>query len=263
MSEGFVWSASGHELLQLICSRLWKEARAHVPIVLEHGADETLHPLDKFILAQKAFDASMFALPEPLLGPIPNKVEVLLIGLNPGYGPEEAIPRLGDDLGTYIDWYSSRFSDGRRDIWGRPASRHVNGTQRLTLHYHAVERDYLDAALGKAALGRRAVYADAIPWKWNNDQNPELSDRRILEYGRRRLVEIAQTLHPTVIIPLGGLAADCLGAPRPADTPVLGQLTLDSWEGKCLPLAHPNKHWKVGIKEAYLEAAQATLLTAI
>jgi len=95
-------------------------------------------------------------------------VRVLVIGLNPAFGSDEAIPRLNCDLGTYIDWYSNRLLATVGAIhWAVQLIGTWMAFKPRRLFCRAVERDYSINGLGSASFGNRAVYLDAIPWMWN------------------------------------------------------------------------------------------------
>jgi hypothetical protein len=250
-------------LLQEIATRLWNDARAHVTPVLATGPDAAPHPLGLFIVAQRQFDPDEFQLPEPLLGPVANATQVLVVGLNPGYESSEDLPRWTANLDDYVHWYAFRMAQDSRDEWGRPASS-FGGAKRIIRHYHAVERDYLDGVVGPQALGRVAVYADAIPWKWNAVANPDLGDPVVAEYARSRIAEIAAVLQPNILVSLGVFAADALGLSRPNAKPNAEICQIGWWRGCCLPVFHPNKleptaaTWVGGV----LHPARLTVLTA-
>lgn len=251
---------SREELLPTIAKRLWDEAREYVPRVLAGDPDAAPHPLRQFILAQGESDPDRFQLPEPLLGPVGDVTRVLVVGLNPGYSAEEAIPRLPDGLDAYVAWYARRFAADGRDEWGRPVAR-IAGVPRLVRHYQSVERDYLAGVLAGRPLGRVAVYADAIPWKWNADADPhpDLGDPSVAKYARARVQEIAAVLQPRVLVTLGVFAAGCLGLPRPAPEPAAITHAVGVWEGTCLPLFHPNKRWPASARAAYLDRVHDAL----
>lgn len=251
---------SREELLPAIAKRLWDEACDYVPRVLEGRPDAAPQPLGQFVLAQGEPDPDRFQLPEPLLGPVGEVTQVLVVGLNPGYSAQEAIPRLADGLDAYVAWYARRFAADGRDAWGRPVAR-IAGVPRVVRHYRSVERDYLSGALGEQPLGRVAVYADAIPWKWNADQHPDLDNPAVITYARARVQEIAAVLRPRVLVTLGVFAATCLGLPRPALEPAATTQAVGVWEGVCLPLFHPNKRWPAEGRAAYLSRVHDALRT--
>ncbi len=107
-------------LLPTLAEELWGEARRFVPAVFAAGPGAVPAPLGQLILAQGAPDDAAFQLPDPLSGPIPDEVPVLVVGLNPGLDPDEDIPRLGTPLLEYVAWYERRFSAANRDGHGRP-----------------------------------------------------------------------------------------------------------------------------------------------
>src|SRR6185312_1779418 len=80
-------------LLPSLAKELWHQAQQYVPEVLAHGPSAAPLPLGYFIAAQDQPSASEFQLPEPLLGPVaPSELRILVVGLNPGFGPTEDIP---------------------------------------------------------------------------------------------------------------------------------------------------------------------------
>jgi hypothetical protein len=246
-------------LLPSLAQELWHQAQQYVPEVLAHGPSAAPPPLGYFIAAQAQPSASEFQLPEPLLGPVaPAELRILVVGLNPGYGPTEHIPTLNTRLDVYIDWYAHRFSQERRDWAGRPASI-VDDQTRIVHHYARVERDYLDPVLGPQSLGRVAVYADAIPWKWNSEQHPDLGDPAVAHYAIERVQRIIECLNPPAVITLGGSAAEWLGLRPPSTAPAAVPGAVRQWSGVFLPLAHPNKHWRAGARGEYVRAANAAL----
>lgn len=246
-------------LLPSLAKELWHQAQQYVPEVLAHGPSAAPLPLGYFIAAQDQPSASEFQLPEPLLGPVaPSEPRILVVGLNPGFGPTEDIPTLSTRLDVYIDWYARRFCQDRRDWAGRPASI-VDDQMRIVHHYARVERDYLDPVLGPQSLGRVAVYADAIPWKWNSEQNPDLRNAAVANYAVQRVQQIIESLKPPVVVTLGRSAAEWLGLPRPSTAPTAVQGAVGQWSGVFLPLAHPNKHWRAGERGEYVRAANAAL----
>lgn len=255
------WEArpEGMRLLRSVAARLWRQAQEYVPRVFEGELEGVPAPFGNFIGAQSAPDAANFQLPEPLLGPVPETTVVLVVGLNPGYGPTEEIPRLSDTLEQYVLWYAERMS--RRDERGRPYSSY-EGKRGYIHHYVAVERDYLTPVLQEKALGRVAVYADAIPWKWNADSNPDLDHADVAEYAQARIAEIANALHPSLVMTLGQRAANFFGL-WPSQDPTRSRVDIGRWTGNCLPCFHPNKHWKRGEKTPYLECARLAIRDAL
>jgi hypothetical protein len=245
-------------LLEEVASTLLAEARQYVPRVLPDKPDAAPKPLGSFILAQGQSDPEAFQLPEPLLGPIGEQSELLVVGLNPGYNPEEDIPRLSASLDEYVEWYANRMVLERRDQWRRPMSR-FSGMPGLIRHYWAIERDYLDPVFGPQSLGRRAVYVDAIPWKRNAEVRPDLNDTAVLRYARARVAEIASVLEPRLLLTLGVFAASAVGIVGPQTVPSVIDSRVGYWQGKCLALFHPNKRWPTGTRAAYLAAARQRL----
>jgi hypothetical protein len=249
----------GDRLLRRVATRLGTQARDYVPKTFGGRAGDIPSPIGQFIRAQHAVDAESFHLPEPLLGPVPEATVVLVVGLNPGYGPTEDIPRLGTALDEYVEWYAHRMN--QRDEHGRPCSN-FEGKRGVIHHYAAVERDYLTPVLQKEALGRTAVYADAIPWKWNADSNPDFGQTAIVEYAQARLAEIATVLQPSLVMTLGQRVAGFVSLWPDAD-PRPSKLRLGEWTGDCLPCFHPNKHWKTGEKLPYFERAHVAMRSAL
>lgn len=245
----------GERLLRRVATRLWEQAQEFVPKIFDGTAGHIPEPLVHFIQAQGAADAASFQLPEPLLGPVPGATEILVVGLNPGYGPTEEIPCVGNTLEEYVQWYAERMN--RRDEQGRPYSN-FEGKPGVIRHYVAVERDYLTPVLEEKALGRVAVYADAIPWKWNADNNPDLSQTDIGEFARARIAEIACVLQPSLVMTLGVRAAGFFGL-WPSPDPIPQKADIGDWSGNCLPCFHPNKHWKSGEKMPHLERTHSAM----
>jgi len=116
------------QLLGEVARRLWSEAQDYVHRVLPNQPDGAPRPLGEFIIAQGETDPSNFRLPEPLLGPVGETTDVLVVGLNPGYESTEDLPRLDASLEDYIAWYADRMAPERR-LFGRPASRFANVTR--------------------------------------------------------------------------------------------------------------------------------------
>src|ERR1700682_1197848 len=126
----------GEQLVQQLAAHLYRMAHAHVPDVLG-GCTGTVSPhIADFIRAQRTGEEwsappQHFQLPEP----IPERVQMLVIGLNPGYGPTEDIPTLCSSLDEYVGWYQARMDC--RDEGGRPVSLYA-AQPGIVRHYVAV-----------------------------------------------------------------------------------------------------------------------------
>src|SRR5579859_139178 len=220
LMSGDMHGDAGIRLVRDLAVELFTQAQSHVPDVLGGRTDATPPHLSNFIRAQRSETGAPlpehFQMPEPILGPIPSKVEVLVVGINPGYGPTEEIPTLSSSLQEYVAWYQTRMD--RRNEGGSPISLYA-GEPGIVRHYVTVERDYLTTVLGERALGSSAVYADAIPWKWNREWAPVLKDPQIGLEARARIGLVASILQPNLLLVLGGEPAKQLGTPLPSDEP--------------------------------------------
>jgi hypothetical protein len=230
------------DLLRDIASRLLVEANEYVPQVLSGRPDDGEAPLRGFIMAQGQHDPAAFQLPEPLLGPVGETTQVLVVGLNPRCSSHEDSPRLHATLDDYVNWFANRMAAELRNR-----------------RYGAIERDYLDPVLGHCGLGRGAVYADAIPWKWNAGRGPDLGDTAVLRYARGRIAEIASVLQPEVLVSIGVPVAEALGLDPPQETPNVERGRVGYWEGQCLVLFHPNRRWPARGRAAYNTSVQQLL----
>jgi hypothetical protein len=183
---------------------------------------------------------------------------VIVVGLFPSFNSGEDSPRLHASLDDYVNWYTNRMTAEHRDRRQRPASS-CHGVARLMRHHWAIERDYLDPVFGPHTLGRGAVYADAIPWKWNTNRDPELSDTAVLRYARGRIAEIASVLQPDVLLTIGAPTAAALGLEPPQVTPNVECGRIGYWAGQCLVLFHPDRPWTAGGRAVYRASVQQLL----
>jgi hypothetical protein len=231
---------------------LWGLAHDAVPHVIPEvigGAVDGVveQPLGSFVAAQGARIRKEYQLPEPLLGPLPANVTVLVVGQNPGYDADnESSPRFGTPLDTYVGWFGS-FCVSQRHPTTNQLAKHVNGEWTEIRHYAEVE-DILAAStsLGPHALGRTAVYADAHPWKWRRAKGrkpgpPSLGAQLVRTQIRERVYRIVERLRPTLVITLGRHAARPFGTlPAMSKAPVVVQACLGQWNGLHLPSLHLN-----------------------
>lgn len=240
--------AEPRNLLENLAGDLWQLAnRWAVPVVQRQDPNQAPDPFGQFVYAQRTKQAIDYQLPEPILHPIPNP-DVLVVGLNPGFGETEIIPSLGTSLSDYVDWYSNRFDHTRRDDSGRPTATYSEGSlisTRFVSHYAKVER-WLEPACGPVALGRNAVYCDAIPWKWRNSDRsvrPQLSGKvwnEVWQDAYIRVSRIVTCLKPRVIVTLGEPGTRFFNR-APSESPRALPLSVDSWDCLLIPVVHPNR----------------------
>lgn len=254
-------------LLDLLARDLWEQAHAHGPPVLAaRRADAAPDPFGPFVWAQRPETAAALHLPEPILHPVPRP-EVLVVGLNPGYGASELIPHLGTSLAEYVAWYAERFAPDRRDAKGTPVGVYAErgGLARRPIRHYATTERLLAPALGPLALGRVATYADAIPWKWRNsvpEPRPSLSAAAwdaVWRGAAGRIGTIGAALEPRLIVTLGEPGGRLFGS-TPADEPRALPTTLGRWSGLHLAVSHPNA-W--GRTKAYWTAVSAEIARAL
>lgn len=144
--------------LQGQCSR--------VPQILADSSHPRNDIVAKYVLAQGVDEARDFQMPEPILHPLTNPA-ILVVGFNPNYGAGEDIPRFGEGLEDYVDFYADRFADHRRDSQGRPAGKTLSsGAIYSIAHYHGIEQMVAEVLGTSKAFGLNTVYCDAYPWKW-------------------------------------------------------------------------------------------------
>jgi len=240
------------------------EAVRYVPLVVKHGPAAVPDPFGSLIAAQDVTSPELFHLPEPLLHPI-ARPDVLAVGLNPGFNAAESMPTLSSSLEDYVAWYATRF-----DTWGRTRSGWPASTRDDTpgkgrrSHYAEVERVLVAAALGSQALGRRASYADAIPWKGKTA--PSLSDPHIAEMAKTRIRQIVEGLHPRVILALSPNIGMLLGAAHPRRA-ASQRAVLADWHGQIVAMYHPNHRFRgadsrIAHRSSVAEALMAALKTA-
>jgi hypothetical protein len=203
-------------------------------------------PYGPYIHAQRATSPSAYQLPEPILHPVQDPA-VLVIGINPGFGGSERIPCLGTSLDDYGRWYAHRFDAQHRDEQGRPTAEYLeNGEvrRRFVPHYTRVENWLLAPALGPGALGRYAVYCDAIPWKWANQNRairPQMSMHswdRAWDQASHRVETIVIALAPKVIVTLGEPGPRIFNRAPSAIDP-FGPAQLGDWFGQIVAAKHP------------------------
>jgi hypothetical protein len=250
-----------YEVLMSVARNLQAEAGRYVPLVVTHGPDAVPDPFGSLIGAQNVAAPELFHLPEPLLHPIAHP-DVLAVGLNPGYNAAETMPTLSSSLEDYVDWYATRFDAFGRTRTGWPAStRDLNPHKGGRSHYAEVERVLVAAGLGPQALGRRASYADAIPWKGKTP--PSLRDPRIAEMARSRIRQIVEGLHPRVILALSPDIGALLGAAHPRQVEARSA-ALGDWQGQIVAMYHPNHRFRgVGSRIAHRTAVADSLATAL
>jgi hypothetical protein len=250
-----------NSVLTSIARDLLSESRSYVPLVMADGAAAVPHPFGSLIAAQGASSADAFHLPEPLLHPVPRP-DVVAIGLNPGYNAGEAMPTPTWPLADYVGWYATRFDDLGRTRTGWPAStRDDTPDKGGRSHYAEVERMLLAAGLGPRPLGRRACYADAIPWK--ADVPPDFRDGAIAGMASERLRRIAEGLEPRVLLALSPTVGDLLGAAHPRQ-PAAVPVTLGNWQGFVVASYHPNHRFRgEGSKRAYHAAIGSAIADAL
>jgi hypothetical protein len=163
-----------------------RQDRNFVPVVLAGASDVVPGLYRKLILAQRVSTAGV---PEPLLGPIVGK-PVLVAGLNPYHRAPADRPRLGCPFEEYRRYFARMFSPNQRNELGPFVKPELDGLFREVGHFIEVE-DALAPALGQAALGRAAMYADAIPWK---AATPPKIDRELQAAMGERITRIVESL---------------------------------------------------------------------
>ena len=238
--------------LERLARELFDEALEHVPQAQASSGHRWLWT--PIVRAQREpgrgdRPADPYRMPAPFLGRVANP-EVLVIGQNPNVAPADALhPRIGQcSLDTYTDFFGSYFKY-RRD--GRPVDRLVEcpaqgpGTRKQR-HYGHVE-DLLGPALGAAALGPRAVYADAIPWA-TSSLNGGLLTRAVAPHARERVLRLVAHLQPRAVLLLGRAPARLVGG-SDARPDRIGDVP-------CLQVVAPN-----GVRKRGLKAEQVELVT--
>ncbi len=258
-----------HLLLTRLAEELLTLSNRYVAdVVTMENPDASPIPYGPFIHAQRVATPSAYQLPEPILHPLQNP-EVLVVGLNPGFGASEIMPCFGTSLGTYVDWYANRFDSRHRDALDRPSAEYLEDGHiqiRHVHHYKKLEELLLSQALGPNSLGRSAVYCDAIPWKWANSDKalrPKVTSSNWEDVWRdasQRVETIAVALKPQVVLTLGEPGARIFNrAPTEGRSPEPS--SLGDWEGVHVPSAHlaawgkTNDYWKT-ISENVVTALQ-------
>lgn len=239
------------EFLEAVARELFDEALEHVPQAQAIPGHRWLWT--PIVRAQREpggdRPADPYRMPAPFMGSLRNP-EVLVIGQNPNVAPAAAMhPRLGRcSFDAYLDFFGSYFAF-RRDQ--RPVDRLAgwspqNPISRKQRHYGHVE-DLLRPALGAAALGRCALYADAIPWATSSLKGGLLT-AGVARYARERVLRLVFNLLPRAVLFLGGAPVRLiLGAGASPDR-IAGV--------PCLQVIAPN-----GIRKTGLKAEQVQLVT--
>jgi hypothetical protein len=250
-----------YEVLMSVARDLQAEAVRYVPLVVTHGPAAVPEPFGSLIAVQHVTAPELFHLPEPLLHPI-ARPDVLAVGLNPGFNAAESMPTLASSLEDYVAWYATRFDTLGRTRTGWPAStRDDNPDKGGRSHYAEVERVLVAAGLGLQPLGRRASYADAIPWKGN--PAPSLDDPRIAEMARARIRQIVEGLQPSVILALSPAIGALFGAAHPRQVEARAA-ALGDWQGQIVAMYHPNHRFRgAGSRIAHRSAVAAALASAV
>ncbi|MCD6031142.1 MAG: hypothetical protein K0S78_3316 [Thermomicrobiales bacterium] len=233
------------DLLAEIAGDLWAQANEAVPAVLEDQGDDVAPALRHFVETQQALYEratgqpmipEAFQLPEPMLHPV-NRPFVLVVGWNPGYGPNERVPTLFTPVTEYIEFYRDRFGPlGRTSPQGLPAARNQVSLRLTSIrHYTTVERLLAREGLGDLALSKTATYVDAIPWKGTQ---PSFQDPAMAAIAWTRISRIVGALQPQLILTLGMNVAGLVKAGHPRN-PEARPGMIGGWEGLIVSICHP------------------------
>lgn len=241
-------------LLTEIAIELWEQAEKHARPVIETGRQDAAN--DPFIGAfafaqyqQGARTPDLFHLPEPILQPV-DKPRVLVVSVNPGYGKGEHMPTLGWLHQDYARFYRERFEERGR-IDGYPAIERDaahGGVEMHKIKHLTIVETVLASAIGPQALGRNAVFCDAIRWKWSKFENerfrePQLTVAQWADVWRRiaqeRVGRIARALDPEVVLILGELNR-WLYDLKVHYGPYVGTRQISDWRGTVVSSGHPN-----------------------
>lgn len=161
-----------------------------------------------------------YRMPAPVIGWVPHPT-VLVIGQNPNVALAEVLyPRLDQSwtLARYTAFFREYFNY-RKD--GRPGDRYadwtpLNPSMRKLKHFGYVE-DVLCPTLGPCALGRNALYADALPWATQWLDGRLLTDG-VVAYAKQRVAALVRDLKPKALLGLGWAPTNILFGRASHDT---------------------------------------------
>jgi hypothetical protein len=187
----------------------------------------------RLILAQGVNQPGEFQLPEPLLGPILER-PILVLGLNPFHRAGADRPRLGCPFDDYVRYFEFMFAPDQRNEAGRIVKPELDGSLRAIAHFAEVE-DALAPALGPRALGRVAVYADAIAWK---SKRPPRLDTELKAAMKDRIAAIIDGLKPRAVVTFGRSVSRRIAEWSP-DPPEAQIRTVGRWTGPIITSWHP------------------------
>lgn len=187
---------------------------------------------------------------------------LLVVGINPGLGPNEDCPRLDSSLNEYVAYYERRFDMDRRNERGILMSLDQRLGHWLPLKHYQFIEGLLPASLGPTPLSTSVLYADSIPWKTSRSPysraNPQLKVA-MLRLASAHLERVITEVQPHVVLSFGDAATAALGAQR-TEPPAPTRLILKDWAGVSLASKHRAAFFKgVGSKRAYFATVRVQL----
>ncbi|MCF8564695.1 hypothetical protein LLE49_08035 [Alicyclobacillus tolerans] len=197
---------------QMSCRKLYKRV-CHIINCIENGksSGDVYEMYVKYQLNRQCNnDKTQLQLPEPANLPLLSSQKcILTVGRNPGFNKTDVVPRYGDKLSKYIQYYEkrlgNRFLDSESIFFG--GLKGDNGN--LMTHHQFVESNYLKP-LGYR-YGDNAISIDANPFRSNEpnfgvkniDGIPEVLHEKV-----KRVEEYVGLFHPQLILFLGKPAMD-------------------------------------------------------
>jgi hypothetical protein len=176
------------------------------------------HPCHPFVRWQQSYAKEnggpelTFQLPEPLSGQ-QSSLNLVFVGLNPGFDPWEEFPSPADSFEDYDSFFRCRFDDEHRNAAGQPVvfGRNIYNerTSRSPRFWRGIERlgdRHLSGLLGGSfTLGRDAIITQVVrykskkAWKGNNRQERD----KIREHEDCMTRCLLDDLKPDVAVPCG------------------------------------------------------------
>ena len=180
-------------------------ARKSLSIMDSAGRVGVAGTVAPFIEEQAKGPREDFQLPDPISGYGVQTVHLVVVGLNPGYDPQECdIPRFGSSFDDYYTFYRDRFAT-HRDNQARVIKWRKQDDQSLRMlvisHYTKVDR-LLRAIHPSLALGGSSVYLDAWPWR-SSSGTAVVSNAAITNLSRDRVNRLLAALQPAAVLALG------------------------------------------------------------
>lgn len=176
------------------------------------------HPCHRFVELQVGISPDQWQLPEPFNGRSCNSGLVFL-GLNPSFGANEDVPRIGSSFEDWDRFYRARFD-------GLPPEMYFLYKRYQTLGEYAAGPTF--------QLGIDAIVLEVVRFKsWNGSG---INDPGVLDHERTLLEQLLADISPRVIVCQTNQAGNQLAALSPEfRTPWIKAPTLKALEGTVIP----------------------------